>query len=330
MPDDRLIHLTLGHSAKINSLTDFERLVWLMYKLAADDFGVMRFSAVTLREAADWLSKKPERTVQKALEMVSHVGLIDTFRHQGRTYCYQWDWQKWQKIAYPRHTINPAPSLDSCDRDTQWLLSHHPKGGKLPSWKAPESFKELSRKVSGKFLACICVGVCVCVGTDQNLPTPKARRDSSSVENLLKTERRHDETTEGLQADRVQAALRGSQDATPAGTTDRRCGMEGTDEGSSSEAGIRRAGPGDAVQVYDQCRERPEADRGAENGRQAGSGDRQGAARAEAGSSEGSTHEQAGGMGDRPGHDGAVAKGLAGLRAHVAATARRAAGTRYH
>lgn len=155
MPDDRLIHRALGHSAKVNSLTDFERLVWLVYKLASDDFGVMRFSAVTLQEAADWLERKPSRLVQAALERVRLTGLVQTFEHQGRQYCYQADWQTWQKITHPRQTKQPAPPLEALDRNTLWLFSHHPKGGKLPSWKPSDDWKktgsllDLNRKETG-------------------------------------------------------------------------------------------------------------------------------------------------------------------------------------
>lgn len=142
MPDDRLIHLCMGHSDKVNALTDFERWVWLMYKLASDDFGIMRFSPDTLQEAAEWLSVKPDRVVLRGLERVRDVGLIQTFEHQRRTYCYQWNWQTWQKIAYPRPTRQPLPPQElivTCDENTRWLFTHHPKGGKMKSWQAPKS-----------------------------------------------------------------------------------------------------------------------------------------------------------------------------------------------
>jgi hypothetical protein len=142
MPDDRLIHLTIGHSDKINILTDFEKLVWLIYKLASDDFGVMRFSPVALQDAADWLEARPARVVERALQRVIDVGLIHAFGHQGRIYVYQFDWQTWQKITHPRKTKQPAPPLDILDRNTQWLFAHHPDGGKLKGWKAPEDFRE--------------------------------------------------------------------------------------------------------------------------------------------------------------------------------------------
>lgn len=150
MPDDRLIHLTLGHSEKINRLTDFERLVWLMYKLAADDFGVMRSSAAPLQSAAAFLEKRPTKAVIKALDAVRAVGLVQTFTHQGTAYLYQSDWQTWQKILYPRGTKQPAPPLDWLDLNTQWLFQHHPDGGKLPSWQHPA---ERTRKVPESSLA---------------------------------------------------------------------------------------------------------------------------------------------------------------------------------
>lgn len=150
MPDDRLIHKTFGHSEKVNKLTDFEILVWMMYKLASDDFGVMRYSALTLQEAARFLEKRPARTVLRGLESVHEVGLIDTFEHQGRTYCYQTDWQTWQKITHPRQTRQPAPICERCDRNTRWLLSHHPKGGRLKSWQAPDDWKEKTGSTPGE------------------------------------------------------------------------------------------------------------------------------------------------------------------------------------
>ena len=175
MPDDRLIHLCLGHSSKINTLTDFERLVWLIYKLASDDFGVMRFSAATLRDATDWLDAKPEKVVLRGLERVRDVGLIQTFTHQGKAYCYQHDWQTWQKMIYPRATRQPSPPMQTCDLNTQWLFTHHPDGGKLKSWKAsekvpgiiPETVQEPTPEDSTPVLVKVLVGSVsegVCVG----------------------------------------------------------------------------------------------------------------------------------------------------------------------
>lgn len=332
MPDDRLIHRTIGHSAKINALTDFERLVWLMYKLASDDYGVMRLSAVTLRDAAEWLSGKPERAVQKAIERVRDVGLVQSFAHQGKVYIYQHDWQTWQKITYPRQTIQPAPPLWLLDRHTQWLFAHHPKGGKLKSWQAPEDFREslpeLSRNLPGTFRPCVCVGVCVCAGKDQNLPTPKARRDSRSVDNLLKTGEGRDEA-EGLQADRVSSALCGGEDAPSAGASDRRRRMEGEGEGPAGGIGIRGTRRRDAEPGDDASRVRLEAD----DWRADPTGGA-GPVEAEPGSPAGASgvecaDESSGGLGDRRRHDAPAAEGLAGLRRHIAE--RAAPGSpRYH
>ena len=61
MPDDRLFHKKLGHSVKVNSLTADEEIVWRTYVLAADDFGVMRFSADPLRDAHERLQNGPEK-----------------------------------------------------------------------------------------------------------------------------------------------------------------------------------------------------------------------------------------------------------------------------
>lgn len=152
MPDDRLFHKTLGHSEKVNSLTDLEEIVWRTYvNGGSDDFGVMRFDAAPLQNAHDRLLARPARQVMKMLERVAAIGLVETFTHQTRTYCFQVDWQDWQHIRYPQRTVHPIPAtamLARCSENTRWLLSHHPGGVKLPAWRAPKNWTS-SGKDSG-------------------------------------------------------------------------------------------------------------------------------------------------------------------------------------
>lgn len=144
MSDDRLFHKRLGHSAKVNSLTDLEELAWRTYVQEADDFGVMLFNALELQKGHDRLAKRPSRHVQRMLERVCGVDLIRTFTHQGLVYCYQWDWQDWQKRRYASGTIHPrlpADVLETCSLATQWLHTIWPGGSrdtKLPTWE-PET-----------------------------------------------------------------------------------------------------------------------------------------------------------------------------------------------
>lgn len=147
MPDDRFIHPRLGHSEKVNQLSDFERNVWLVYLLAADDFGVMRYSAVSLQDAAAFLEARPSKQIMRALDRVKAAGLIRTFDHQGQAYCYQHDWQKWQRVRYPRTTHQPAPSPDllaeCCGKTSELFREHHGDyAGK---------FRESSGNISAKF-----------------------------------------------------------------------------------------------------------------------------------------------------------------------------------
>lgn len=151
MPDDRLFNKSLGHSEKLSVLTDFEDLVWRGYVLSADDFGVMRFSALTLQADHDRFAKRSQKVVQRALERVRDVGLILTFEHQNRVYCFQHDWQERQKLTYPKRTIQPRPPaalLGVCKVHTLWLFSRHPDGGKLPSWKAPTGWRPDNELIS--------------------------------------------------------------------------------------------------------------------------------------------------------------------------------------
>lgn len=131
MPVDRFLHPRCGHSVKIAALNSDQYRVWTQYILSADDFGVMRYSAITLRDENAYLESKPEKVVSKWLDAVVASGLIHTFTHQGRAYVYQRDWQTWQKVEYPRATLAPCPPIEEiaeCDEFTQLLFQLHPGG----------------------------------------------------------------------------------------------------------------------------------------------------------------------------------------------------------
>lgn len=164
MPDDRLFHPRLLQSDKVDRLTDFERGVWLVSRLVCDDFGVMRASPNALQSAARFLERKPAKLLQRALEALENVGLLNSFDHEGRLYLFQWDWQNWQKVSYPRGTLHPKPPallLGLCSRETQELFTKHPGGwgrkksetlaaGSAP---VPEPLPERLENVSPKPLA---------------------------------------------------------------------------------------------------------------------------------------------------------------------------------
>lgn len=125
MPEDRLIHRRCLQSDRVANLTDFEFRVWMTYELAADDYGVMRFSAAALRSANDALEHKPTKILLVAFQRLVSVGLIRTFEHQGKAYVYQHDWQYWQHVTRPRHSLFPLPPLDfieGCEESTRLLF----------------------------------------------------------------------------------------------------------------------------------------------------------------------------------------------------------------
>jgi hypothetical protein len=133
MPANRLLHPRCGHSQKVTALSDFVYRVWTQYLLSADDFGVMRATAAPLQEGNDVLALKKPIVVQRALDLLVTIGLLQSFEHQGRRYVYQTDWQSWQHIDWPRATIHPKPNDDAvarCDAATRKLFSRHP-GGKV-------------------------------------------------------------------------------------------------------------------------------------------------------------------------------------------------------
>lgn len=153
MPDDRLLHKRAGHSEKVTSLCDFDFRVWIQYQWSADDFGVMRLSAVNLQADNDALAQRSIKVVQRAFERVVESGLIHKFEHQGRIYVHQRDWQDFQKVEYPKPTVHPLPPADQialCSERTQQLFSCHPGGKRSRTRSGPdgESSPNLSLPVS--------------------------------------------------------------------------------------------------------------------------------------------------------------------------------------
>jgi hypothetical protein len=131
MPIDRFLHPRAGRSVKVSMLTDLEYRVWTQYLLSSDDFGVMRKSALAIQNGNDHLANRKQTQIQRCLETLTRIGLLQKFEHQGRWYLFQHDWQKWQKVEYPRATNEPQPppeSLALCDEATAELFGKHPGG----------------------------------------------------------------------------------------------------------------------------------------------------------------------------------------------------------
>lgn len=149
MPDDRLFHRKLQQSEKVTSLTDFEFRIWTAYVLTADDFGVLLNHPMALQQANRAIKPKPPRVVKRAIEHLLAVGLVQGFEWERQPYLYQWDWQYWQRIVYPRRTLLPRPPIERCCLDTKWLLSHHPGGKPIGRASAPDGW-QISETISEK------------------------------------------------------------------------------------------------------------------------------------------------------------------------------------
>src|SRR3990167_1136032 len=118
MPADRFLHPRAGRSHKVTMLTDLEYRVWTQYLLSADDFGVMHATSVALQNDNLHLASRPAKVIARCLETLVATALVLRFMHQGQPFVFQPDWQKWQKVEYPRSTINPCPADDAlalCD-----------------------------------------------------------------------------------------------------------------------------------------------------------------------------------------------------------------------
>ena len=128
MPADRLFHPRAGFSKKVSTLTDLQFRVWWTYQLAADDYGVMRRTAIAIQGANLALASRSKRSIDQAIDTLVTVGLLLAFEHQGEPFVSQSTWQDFQKIRYPRDTILPVPGADvlaRCSPPTVELFQKH-------------------------------------------------------------------------------------------------------------------------------------------------------------------------------------------------------------
>lgn len=155
MPADRFLHKRAGHGERSGNLSHLEWRVWTIYLLAADDFGVMWCDPAPLMTACPQLGAERPRALRAALERLVNVGLVGRFTHQGKTYLYQRDWNRWQKVTWPAETLHPKPPadfLENCDPDTRRLFSVHPGGSKIPTkseWASSGSTSEVLQENFG-------------------------------------------------------------------------------------------------------------------------------------------------------------------------------------
>lgn len=126
MPQDRLRNQCAGTSRKLSSLTDFEYRVWDQYQLSADDYGIMPAEAIRIQADNLALRARPAADVQNALDRMVEIGLLFAFDVQHRRYVCDPQWQYFQRVQYPKQTLNPAPPaavLDKCHLLTQALFA---------------------------------------------------------------------------------------------------------------------------------------------------------------------------------------------------------------
>lgn len=157
MPADRLTHPRIGRSRKVRALNDLEFRVWDTYRWAADDFGVLPKSSTTLRGANDALrDQHTEPEIAVALQRLVEIELLVEFDHQGAPFVCSLEWNKHQKIMYPRQTFLPVPPpqvFERMDVSTRKLFRNfHEYFQKSQNSRARARAKRLTAKAKGKRL----------------------------------------------------------------------------------------------------------------------------------------------------------------------------------
>lgn len=135
MPANRMLHKRAGSGERTNALTNLEFRAWIIYRLAADDFGVLRCDIGSLIEAHPYFATEKPRALKAALERLVNIGLLGRFTSQGLTYVYSRDWQDFERIEWPSMTTKPTVPpdfLDGCTPETQRLFSVWPGQKRVP------------------------------------------------------------------------------------------------------------------------------------------------------------------------------------------------------
>lgn len=137
-----MLHPRRGHDKRFVVLTDLDWRVYDAYLIGADDFGVMRYSAVSVKSADDGLSARPEKMLLRCLDSLIERGILVDFLDGNRRYVLQFDWQDDQRIKYPTTTYQPRPPdglVSRCSAKTRKLFGKYP-GGKHE--EEPEEVEE--------------------------------------------------------------------------------------------------------------------------------------------------------------------------------------------
>jgi hypothetical protein len=177
VPNYRLLHANYRTGRKSKQLTELELIVWLAYLESADDYGVCPASPRKLQGDDPWLAKRPARLVQRCVEHLIALGLVQTFTEDGDVYLCQPDWQDYQKIRYPSDTTFPAPPVDVLARFSAKTRALYAERFARNGANISETF---TRNGSG----------------DSDLPTAKAKASANASEDLSLTERSSDCTEE--------------------------------------------------------------------------------------------------------------------------------------
>lgn len=154
MPADRLTHPRIGRSRKVTALNDLEFRVWDTYRWAADDFGVAPKNAEFLRGMNDALRvQHTEKEIAIAIQRLVDLEVIIEFDHQGAPYLCSLEWNKHQKIKYPRQTFSPAPPPELIQRmdvtSRRLFRTFHEDFLKIPASRARVRAKRLTANANG-------------------------------------------------------------------------------------------------------------------------------------------------------------------------------------
>ena len=226
MARGRLVSRTLGSSRKFAALSqtagklaEFAQTLYPLLVANSDDYGRMAGDAFTVKHAVFPTSRRKEGEFRLALNAMHNSGLIRLYDAEGQLTLqieqfdeHQPGLSKRTKSKFPGPPVNftEIPESPGSSGATE---------GNRTEFKGTEGKRREE---------------------DQNLPTPKARRDFRPVENSEK------------KADEVSPTVRDQPSDPGSGAGDAGRGVESPDQGTDVSSRLRVSGAGDAVSG-DEC-----------------------------------------------------------------------------
>jgi len=125
MARSRMIRPEFFDDEKLSECSVSARLLFISMWVNSDDYGVVKGSPRWLKAQAFPYDEIPISVVEADLTSLQRIQCIIPYTHNGETYFYIRNWDKYQTVNRPSKLRNPKPPADISSRLTEHSVSTH-------------------------------------------------------------------------------------------------------------------------------------------------------------------------------------------------------------